>query len=161
MRDRKVALFIDHLPEGVWELNCHPIGSYALRPSLRCAWPRPLRGAGASFFRSVRVCLATSATPGGTSLEAEALKLTVWPLSAGFGVALKEAVGARFVIVRLRVVSFVAPSLSVTRSPTVTAPASQGFALISGLVTGAGQYDFFVADSAATQQTTSFHIKCC
>ena len=44
--------------------------------------------------------------------------------------------------------------------PVVTAPSTQGFALISNLVTGVGKYTFFVADAAAPQQTTSFSITC-
>ena len=44
--------------------------------------------------------------------------------------------------------------------PTITAPSSQGYALISTLVSGAGAYNFFVADAANPQQTTSFKINC-
>jgi hypothetical protein len=47
--------------------------------------------------------------------------------------------------------------------PTITAPSTPGFALISALATGAGVYNFFVADSGATgttQQTTTFKINC-
>ena len=49
------------------------------------------------------------------------------------------------------------PVASVT-PPTITTPATQGFALISGFdVTG--KYTFFVADSATPQQTTSFTVQ--
>jgi hypothetical protein len=54
------------------------------------------------------------------------------------------------------------PSYSITGSAplTITAPTSQGFALISGFPAGAVDYNFFVADSATPQQTTSFSIHC-
>ncbi len=53
--------------------------------------------------------------------------------------------------------------LLATDVPTITAPSTPGYALISNLDTGAGVYNFFVADSGATgttQQTTTFKINC-
>jgi len=44
--------------------------------------------------------------------------------------------------------------------PTITASGTQGFVLITNLVTGKGEYDFFVADSGTPQQTTTFKITC-
>ena len=57
------------------------------------------------------------------SLDPEASKLTVWLVSAGFGVAVKDAVGGRSSIVRFSDAEVVAPSLSVTRTLTIRARA--------------------------------------
>jgi hypothetical protein len=65
------------------------------------------------------------------------------------------------------------PPYSITSSvppgatvPVITAPATQGYALISNMSTTSAfpkpndHYEFFVADSATPQQTTSFSITC-
>ncbi len=52
------------------------------------------------------------------SEEPEASKLTAVPVGTGLGVAVKEAVGARFSTVTLTVVVAAIPSSSVTRRPT-------------------------------------------
>jgi hypothetical protein len=52
------------------------------------------------------------------------------------------------------------PPGGLTTVPTITAPSTQGDALISNLLTGVGKYTFFVADSGTPQQTTSFSITC-
>ena len=55
------------------------------------------------------------------SLEAAASKLTCSPIAAGLGEAAKVAVGAWFCAIEIVcVVVPVAPSLSVTRRPTLT-----------------------------------------
>ncbi len=56
------------------------------------------------------------------SPEPAASKSTLAPLWAGLGESVKEALGAWFSTVSTRVVVAVAPSLSVTRSPTVRSP---------------------------------------
>ncbi len=51
-----------------------------------------------------------------SSVEPVASKLTVSPVSAGFGEAVNEAIGSRFWTVREWVSTSVSPSWSVTRS---------------------------------------------
>jgi hypothetical protein len=60
------------------------------------------------------------------------------------------------------------PSYNITSSvptaavdvPVISAPSTAGYALISMLDSGAGIYNFFVADSGVPQQTTTFKINC-
>jgi hypothetical protein len=57
------------------------------------------------------------------------------------------------------------PAVSGATVPVITAPATQGYALISNMAAGTSPalpmtYNFFVADSGTPQQTTSFSITC-
>ena len=56
------------------------------------------------------------------SAEPEPSKLTLCPVLAGFGEAVKEATGPWLLIVSVRLACAVLPSSSVTRSLTVTEP---------------------------------------